>query len=125
MRQLAAGLGAGAVFFGVLPAVFPRFFARLFGIAASAEPSVATAIRSVGVRDVVLGVGLLQAARTGDQRAMRQWLLARAASDAGDAISVAVALAEGERSPRFVGLGGLALVAAILGIGLARARRQA
>lgn len=126
MRQLATLLGAGAVFFGALPAVAPGLFARLFGIAAAAEPSVATAIRSVGVRDVVTGVGLLNAARGGDERALGHWLLARTACDAGDAVAVALAVAAGARDWRFLGLGGLAFGAAAFGAGLSlAARRQA
>jgi hypothetical protein len=124
VHQLAAALGAGAVLFGAAPALFPRYFARLFGIACTDQPSVATAIRSVGIRDVVLGVGLWQAARAGDDRAISRWLLARAACDAGDTLAVALAVAAGERSPRFLGLGGIALGAALIGAALTRAARR-
>ena len=118
VRQLASALGAGAFVFGVLPALFPRQFARLFGIGAADDPTVATAIRSVGVRDMVTGLGLLQAARGGDARALRTWLLARTACDAGDTLAVGLTIAAGAHDPRFVGLGGLALGAAICGAAL-------
>src|SRR5437868_6161605 len=62
-RWMVRGLGAGTVVFGVAPALFPRFFGRMFGIAAVDDPTVATVIRSVGIRDLVIGVGLLRAAR--------------------------------------------------------------
>jgi hypothetical protein len=118
VRLLAALLGGGAVLFGALPALFPRPFARLFGIGAAADPTVATAIRSVGVRDVVTGAGLLRAAWLADDRTLGQWLLARAACDSGDALAVAIAVGAGARDPRFVGLGGLALGAAAFGMAL-------
>jgi len=115
VRFAAALLGGGATVFGVVPAVAPGAFARLFGIAAGSEPSVATAIRSVGVRDVVTGVGLLNAATSNDERALRQWLMTRVACDAGDGVAVALAIAAGERNPRFLALGGLAIAAAAFG----------
>jgi Domain of unknown function (DUF4267) len=123
MRVLAGGLGLGAAVFGILPALFPGWFARLFGIGAAEDPTVATAIRSVGVRDLIIGLGLVQAAREGRRDALSRWLLARAAADAGDALAVGVAVAAGARAPRFIGLGAFAAGAAIVGIALARAAR--
>jgi hypothetical protein len=123
MRILAAGLGLGAVAFGIVPALFPGWFGRLFGISSADNPTVATAIRSVGVRDVVVGLGLVQAAREDDRKALGRWLLARAACDAGDAVAVGMALAAGARNPRFIGLGALATGAAVVGIAVARTAR--
>jgi uncharacterized protein YjeT (DUF2065 family) len=120
-RALAGILGVGAVMFGAAPALAPGFFGRMFGIASASDPTVATAIRSVGVRDMVVGVGILRALRAGDQRSLGEWLLARAACDAGDTLAVTVAVASGARNPGFLALGGLALGAAILGAALARA----
>lgn len=115
MRLAAIALGAGATLFGLLPAIAPGPFGRMFGIGAAAEPSVATAIRSVGVRDMVTGIGLLRAAASNDDATLRQWLLARVACDTGDMVAVGLALAAGERNPRFVGLGALAAGAAAFG----------
>jgi hypothetical protein len=123
LRQLSAVLGGGAVLFGIAPLAFPTFFGRLLGIAASDNRSVATAIRSVGVRDLVIGLGLLQASRRGDDGDLRQWLIARTASDAGDLFGVCVAVLQGERDPRFLALGGLAAAATALGAVLCRAAR--
>lgn len=120
-RLLATGLGIGSVVFGALPAAFPARFVWLFGIASAEHPTVATAIRSVGVRDVIIGVGLQWAARDRNDKTLRRWLLARAAADAGDAVAVSLAVAAGARSPRFLALGGLALGATLIGFSLFRA----
>src|SRR5689334_18521444 len=109
MHRLAFGLGIGALVFGVAPALMPKQFARLWGIQASDDPTVATAIRSVGIRDAVIGVGLAHAALSNEPASVRQWLLARVASDLGDTVAVSLAVASGVRDPRFVRLGALAL----------------
>lgn len=109
-RPLAAALGLGTVAFGLLPVVLPRQFARLFGFPAL-DPTLATAFRSVGVRDVVLGMGLWSAAAHGGNFA--PWLLARLLSDGGDTLAIALAAASGARQPRFLALGALALGATL------------
>ena len=118
-----ASLGLGAFVFGVLPAIWPRPFARWCGIAAADDPTVATAIRSVGVRDAAIGLGLLLAARRNDP-SWRNWLLARAVSDTGDTLAVGLAIAQGARDRRFLGLGGLALAAAVFGWALVLRARE-
>jgi len=123
LRRLSTVLGGGAALFGVAPLVDPRLFGRLFGIAAVDDRTVATAIRSVGVRDLVIGHGLLRAARTGDDRDLHRWLVARAACDAGDLVAVALAVRSGERDRRFLALGALAAGATAFGAALARAAR--
>src|ERR1043166_8694580 len=55
---LSTALGVGAIAFGIPAVVTPVWFARLFGIGSAEDPTVATAIRSVGIRDVVIGLGL-------------------------------------------------------------------
>ena len=123
VRILSVALGGGATAFGVLPVAMPRLFGRLGGIQYAEQPSVATAIRSVGVRDVVIGLGLLRALQRGDQRDLHRWLVARTASDAGDAVAVSLAIARGERTPGFYALGALALSAALLGAWLSQQTR--
>ena len=119
-------LGGGALVFGVLPAIWPTRFGRWCGLAYADEPTVATAIRSVGVRDAVLGLGLMLSSRARRDACWRGWLLARAACDTGDTLGVALAVWAGARDPRFLGLGGLALAAAAYGWGLVvRARERA
>ncbi len=121
VRLLSGGVGLGAALFGLPALVVPGWFARQFGIAASDQQSVATAIRSVGIRDVVIGLGLLHAVTRGEGTSLHDWLLARAVSDAGDTIAVGIAVARGERNPRFVGLGVMAASASVVGVVLLRA----
>ncbi|HEX8981195.1 MAG TPA: DUF4267 domain-containing protein [Ktedonobacterales bacterium] len=109
-RRMAAGLGLSLLVFGVAPTLAPRTFAKLF---AFAEPDTETAsmMRSVGVRDMAMGAGLLATAASGGPYA--PWLLARVLADGGDTVSVGIAIAQGQRHPRFILLGGLALAAAV------------
>jgi len=123
VRQIAALLGLGSLAFGVFPLVAPRQFGEIFGIEGAERPTVLAAVRSVGVRDAVLGIGLWSAATHGGRYA--PWLLARALSDAGDAIAVALALRGGARSPRFLLLGGLAVGASLVGAILYGVARRA
>jgi hypothetical protein len=123
LRTLVAGLGLGSFVFGVAPALAPRFFGRLFGLPVQAGRTVPTIVRSVGVRDAVMGVGLwAMARRRGDYG---PWLLARALADCGDTLAVALAIRAGTRDPRFVALGALALGAAVYGVALYWATRCA
>jgi hypothetical protein len=124
VRRAAATLGGGALVFGVLPAVWPTRFGRWCGFAFADEPTVAAAIRSVGVRDAVLGLALMLAARAKHDSSWRAWLLARAACDTGDTVGIALAVRAGARDPRFLGLGGLALAAAVYGWGLVVRARE-
>lgn len=111
LRQLVAGLGVGTLLFGVAPVVAPRQFARLFGFRPP-DQATASMIRSVGLRDAVLGMGLWSAASHGGRYA--PWLLARLLTDGGDTIAVSLAVVRGERHPRFIALGGLALAATVI-----------
>jgi len=108
--------------FGALPAVAPEPFARLFGFARP-NAEVASMMRSIGVRDVAMGAGLLSAATHGGKYA--PWLLARVIADGGDTVAIGIAAAQGQRRPRFLGLGGLALAATVADAALwALARRD-
>jgi hypothetical protein len=113
----------GSLAFGVFPLAAPRQFGEIFGIEGAERPTVLAAVRSVGIRDAVLGIGLWSAATHGGRYA--PWLLARALSDAGDAIAVALALRGGARSPRFLLLGGLAVGASLVGAILYGVARRA
>src|SRR5579884_552646 len=121
LRQVAAGLGLATVAFGVPPIVAPRQFARLFGFAAP-DPATASLMRSLGVRDAVAGLGLWSAATHGGTYA--PWLLGRLLTDGGDTLAISLAVARGERHPRFIVLGALALGAALFDAGLYLAARQ-
>ncbi len=109
-RGLAIGIGLSMVAFGSLPAAAPRPFARLFGFA---QPDAATAsmMRSLGARDVLMGIGLWSAAAHGGK--YLPWLLTRTLVDGGDTLAVGLAVAQGKRDPRFIALGALALGATI------------
>jgi|SRR5579864_7286573 len=104
--------------------IAPGWFGRLFGISGAGDATVATAIRSVGVRDLVVGCGILAAVRRSDDRALGDWLLARAVCDAGDTLGVAMALAAGARGRGFLMLGAMATGATIVGGGLAFTTRR-
>lgn len=110
LRSVTAGVGALTVAFGLGPLVAPRLFARVFQFPAP-DAAVASMERSLGVRDVVMGAGMLAVAARGGN--YRPWLLARLATDAGDALAVGGAAAQGYRPPRFLTLGALALGAAL------------
>src|SRR5215211_8800147 len=88
LRKLTTALGAGTTVFGVWPTLAPASFARAFGLPVSADAGALAAIRSVGVRDTVSGVGLCSAAIHGGRYA--PWLLARLLVDASDAAIMAV-----------------------------------
>ena len=122
-RRQSAALGVAAFLFGAAPLVAPRFFARLFGLPVGRDPKATVAIRSVGVRDVALGLGLWSAATHGGNYA--PWLLARVLSDGGDAVAVALATRAGALEPRFLALGALALGASLSGALLYRATPRA
>lgn len=122
IRPLASALGLGVVAFGVVSLVAPSVFGRIFGLRA-ADPASAAVVRSVGLRDAVMGMGLWSAAAHGGKFA--PWLLSRVLSDGGDAAVIGLALARGERDRRFIALGGLALAAALADAGLYLAARRA
>jgi Domain of unknown function (DUF4267) len=121
IRTFAAALGLGTALFGVAPILAPRLFARLFGFAAP-DPATASMMRSLGLRDAVMGLGLWSSAARGGEFA--PWLLARALTDGGDSIAVALAVGAGHRNPRFLALGLLALAAALGDAALYAAARR-
>lgn len=121
VRPIAAGLGIATMLFGAVPLLVPRVFARLFGFP-TPDTAAISMMRSLGVRDVVFGMGLWSAAAHGGRYA--PWVLSRLLVDAGDSISVGAAVAGGLRSPRFLGLGALALGATAFDLALYLAARR-
>jgi hypothetical protein len=109
VRRLAALLGLATVGFGATPLVAPGVFARLFGFPLP-DAATASMMRSLGLRDVVMGMGLWSAAAHGGNYA--PWLLARLLTDGGDALAVGLGAGLGHRNGRFLALGALALGAA-------------
>jgi hypothetical protein len=123
LRRLATALGIGTTLFGIWPALAPGGFARTFGLPTDGGPGALAALRSVGVRDAVTGVGLCSAALHGGKYA--PWLLSRLLVDAGDALVVALACRERGSNRRIAALGLLALGAAGLDAVLWRAAKHA
>jgi hypothetical protein len=111
VRRAAAALGLATVAFGVTPLVAPRRFARIFGFA-TPDAATASMMRSLGLRDAVMGMGLWSAAAHGGNYA--PWLLARTLTDGGDALAVGWAAVGGWRTRGFLALGALALGALAL-----------
>lgn len=122
VRELTALLGVGTVLFSMTPIVAPRQFARLFGFS-TPDPATTSMMRSLGLRDAVMGMGLWSAASHGGNFA--PWLLARTLCDGGDTLSVSLAVARGERNPRFILLGAIALGAALFDAALYAAAQRA
>lgn len=122
LRRIAAGLGLATLAFGVMPLVAPRRFARLFGFA-TPDAATASMMRSLGVRDAVMGMGLWSAAAHGGKFA--PWLLARTLTDGGDTLAVGWAAGQGWRNVRFLALGALALGATAFDAALYTAARRA
>lgn len=121
VRRGAAGMGLASVAIGGLMALTPRLSVRLIG-ARHDEPMAEILSRAVGARDIVIGLALWLTATGGGQYA--PWLLARAASDAGDATALTLTMALGDRRPRLaVGLV-VALVAAGASLGMYRVARS-
>jgi hypothetical protein len=122
LRRAAVGLGLVTLAFGIPPLVAPRRFARAFGFAVP-DAGTASMIRSLGVRDTVMGMGLWSAAAHGGNYA--PWLLARTLIDGGDTLAIGWAAGAGWRNWRFIGLGALAFGATVLDATLYAAARRA
>ncbi|HZS02064.1 MAG TPA: DUF4267 domain-containing protein [Chloroflexota bacterium] len=123
LRHLATALGAGTTVFGIWPALAPRGFARTFGLPTDGGPGALAAIRSVGVRDTVTGMGLCSAAMHGGKYA--PWLLSRLLVDAGDVLVMALACRQQRSNREMAVLGLLALGAAGVDALLWRAAKRA
>lgn len=122
LRNGTLALGVGLIAFSLPALPAPRFFGRLAGLPVPDEPAGTVAVRSVALRDVVMGVGLVSAATHGGR--LGPWLLTRMLCDAGDAIAIAIAAARGARSGRLIALGVIAAGATVVdGLLYARARR--
>jgi hypothetical protein len=123
VRSAARSLGLATVAFGALPLAAPGLAARVFGLPTSANPAIASVYRSIGVRDLAIGLGLWSAATHGGNYA--PWLLARAICDGGDFLGTALAIRAGVREKRFLALNLLALGATLAGAYLHRQARSA
>ena len=114
LRSLTLALGIGTTVFGIAPVLAPRTFGNLFGLPMDQSPAAEIAMRSVGARDAINGIGIVSA--TMHNGRVAPWLLARAVSDGTDTIGVAMALLQGSGNPRLALLGGVALAATIVDV---------
>jgi hypothetical protein len=112
LRLLVGALGVATILFSVPPIVAPRAFAVFFGLPHDAA-AAKVGIRSVGVRDLVNGFGLL--ASMNDPARSSRWLLVRFLSDSGDALACRAALVEAPKDWRLRLLGGVAAGASLVG----------
>lgn len=88
-RQIVRFLAAGRIAVGTALVLAPRFAgSRWIGEGARA-PGVAILARALGIRDLALGAGALQALSAGEP--VRPWVLAGAASDGVDLVATALA----------------------------------
>jgi hypothetical protein len=87
-KQMAQGMGVGRVALGAGFVLMPGLLGKLWVGDAAASPGAKLLIRAVGVRDLVLGVGILSALQG---RNARTWVQAAAASDAVDVAAAALA----------------------------------
>jgi hypothetical protein len=101
-RAAARLLAAGRVAVGAGLLVLPGRVAGVWLGDESRTPAAKVLARAMGVRDLVLGLGVLQALDRGDAGA-RQWVQASAVADVGDATAVLLAYRRLPRRRRFMG----------------------
>ena len=125
MRILAGLISAGRFLFGVAVIAKPTVMDRAWIGKQARVPGAQLLARAVGARDLVLGLGGLQALPRDDGSA-RPWLAAAAICDAVD---FGATWAAGERIPRQARNGVLAIasvasvLSAIAAVGVGRPRR--
>lgn len=87
--QIAMGIAAARIGIGASFVAFPRLALKVWPGAESERPIARSLARSLGGRDLAIGLGLLFAVR--HQRGVRGWLEAGMLADAVDAASIATA----------------------------------
>jgi hypothetical protein len=88
-EEMARLFGWARVSFGVLAFLAPRWAAKVWTGEDITGTTAVMALRSLGVRDAALGLGLLIALKR--QSPVRGWLEAGALSDAGDTLNTLMA----------------------------------
>jgi hypothetical protein len=121
LRRATLFLGVATIAFGAFPLVFPRPFARLFGVPMGKGPAGDVVVRSVSARDVVSGIGILSAVMHGGR--LGPWLLARTLIDGADAVAVGIAFASRAGNVRLGLLGLIAGAATVVDYVLYRAQK--
>ena len=110
-RVAAAGLGWLRTAIGLAMLAAPSLLPRLLGADRTTARRLDYLTRMVGIREVALGAGTLRAVQVHDDP--RPWVAAQAASDAGDGLSVGLALGHA-RVNRLAG--GMIVVFALVGV---------
>lgn len=90
LRKAAIGLSLGRAALGVALLIVPERIAEGWIGPRGAEAPAATLARSVGVRDLALGVGAT-AALLGSGDSARSWLVGAALCDVGDMVATLIA----------------------------------
>jgi len=121
VRPGTAAFGVALALFSLPGFLAPRFFGRMVGLTVT-DDATASMVRSVSVRDLVMGIGLVSAAMHGSRLA--PWLLMRTLCDGGDTVAVGIAVARGAGNVRLTLLGLLALAATCYGAVLHRLARS-
>ncbi|HEX2162291.1 MAG TPA: hypothetical protein VHF88_10785 [Thermoleophilaceae bacterium] len=113
--KMSALLAVGRIATGAALLASPGRLGALWLGGAAANPGTQLAIRALGVRDLVLGVGALSA--LGDERRLRRWIGAGAVCDLTDAAGAmatpATALPDGAREGTVAMGAGAALAGAL------------
>jgi hypothetical protein len=114
-RRAVAGVGLLRIGVGVLLTVTPQ-------LAGTGSSAFRTMTRTVGVRDIALGLGYLDAARRGGNEDIVRWLRVGVGSDVADvAIALGTAPAAGGRATAFAAAVPVPVIAA--GVALLRQLR--
>jgi hypothetical protein len=88
-RRIAMGVAAARLGFGLGLAIAPRAVARNWLGAAVDAPGGTVAVRGLGARDAVLGIGVIEAVARGGKT--RPWLMACALVDIADTAAALLA----------------------------------
>jgi hypothetical protein len=93
VRLAARGLAAGRITVGIALVASPDAATRRWlGTRSEGDPGREVAVRGLGARDVVLGIGTLVALRSGGEvRQAARWIEAGIVADLADAASTVVA----------------------------------
>ena len=112
-RSVARITAAGRVAIGTALLVAPQVVTRGWTGPTGALPGAKLLGRGLGVRDLMLGLGVINALDRGDPRA-QDWVRASALADVGDAVATVLAFRHLPKASRF-GVLALATGAAVAG----------
>jgi hypothetical protein len=101
-RQVAATFACGRIGLGLALALAPGTAGRSWIGSDSRLPGGRVAVRATGIRDIVMGMGLLMAMRRGSHA--RDWVEACIVADAGDAAFTLMSFGDLPSYGRFVTL---------------------